>query len=102
MYSPKIHHLFPVLFISCLMCLGPSPSSAAPPDQAAQAKAKENKVDQSADVQADRDVVQALEHAKKQLEAEKVKDPTGHRAAAVKYIQQAMGEIRSRTSKAGH
>lgn len=77
-------------------------SAAPPPSKQEQAKAKEAKADLSKDVETDRDVIQSLEHAKKQLQAEKSKDPTGHREQAIKYIQKAMTEIRAKTSKPGH
>ena len=77
-------------------------ASAEPPSKEAQAKAREAKSDLNANVAIDREVIQSLEHAKKQLQSEKGKDPTGHREAAIQYIQKAMGEIRSKTSKPGH
>jgi hypothetical protein len=79
----------------------PTPVYAAP-SAAAKAKAKESKADSSANVEINRDVIQSLEHAKKQLESEKGKDVGAHRATAVKYIQEAMGAIRSQTSTPGH
>ena len=91
------------LLAASIFCLGGvSTASAAPPSKMQQEKVKESKADMNADVNTDRDVIQSLEHAKKALQAEKGKDKTGHRDQAVEYIQKAMGEIRSRTSKPGH
>jgi Ni/Co efflux regulator RcnB len=92
------------MLAASIFCAGAmaAPASAAPPSKMQKEKAKESKADMSADVNTDRDVIQSLEHAKKALEGEKVKDKTGHRAQAILYVQKAMGEIRSKTSKPGH
>ena len=94
-------------FITVVLLFGsaaiaqPAASWAAPSAEQ-KAKAKESKADDSANVEANREVIQSLEHAKKQLESEKGKDVGSHRANAITLIQRAMGEIRSQTSKAGH
>lgn len=63
-------------------------------------KAKESKVDLNANVAANREVVQSLEHCKKVLQAEKGKN--AHRDMAIQHIMAAMNEVRSQTSKPGH
>ena len=85
-----------------LLFATPSRSSAAPQSSETQARGKAAKADLNADIASDREVIQALEHAKKQLQAQKVKDPTGHRQGAINSIQKAMAEIRAKTSKPGH
>ena len=75
---------------------------ADPPSKMQTAKAQENKADLNANVASNREVIQSLEHCKKILQAQKGADPGGHRAAAIKHIMQAMGEVRSETSKPGH
>ena len=91
------------LLMGGILVAQPSPASAAPSAAAkAKAKARESKADDTANVETNREVIQSLEHAKKQLESEKGKDAGAHRANAITLIQRAMGEIRAQTSKPGH
>lgn len=88
-----------LLLCSVLFC---GPALADPPSQMEAAKAKESKADMNANVASNREVIQSLERCKKLLQAQKGPDPKGRRALAIKHIMQAMGEIRSQTSKPGH
>jgi hypothetical protein len=54
----------------------------------------------SANVAANREVVQALEHSKKLLQSEKGQN--NHREMAIQHIMAAMNEVRAQTSKPGH
>lgn len=63
-------------------------------------QAKENKADLSANVASSREAIQSLERAKKLLQGQRGNN--AHRDRAVILIQQAMGEVRSQTSRPGH